>query len=168
VLDAAKLIPEVHFLFVGAGAATEALRDRVQGLRLTNVSMVPMQKRSLMPRLWRLCDVALVQLRDLPLLNSAIPSKLFEAMATGRPILLAAPEGDASKIVLGAQCGIHVPSGDPAALAEAIRKLSADAALRASLAANGLAASARHSRDRQAILMLDVLEGVVGIDCNRK
>jgi glycosyltransferase involved in cell wall biosynthesis len=162
VLDVARQLPDVHFLFVGAGAATETLKGRIRDLGLGNVTMVSMQPREMMPRLWRLCDAALVQLRDLPLLNSAIPSKIFEAMATGRPILLAAPEGDASSLVVGERCGLHVPFGNPSALADAIRKLLVDEALQKRLGDEGLAAAQRHSREQQASLMLDVLEAAVG------
>lgn len=161
VLDAAKELPAVQFLFVGDGAGAEDLREKVVELQLDNITILPAQKRSQMPVLWRLCDVALVQLKDLPLLNSAIPSKIFEAMATAKPILLVAPEGDASQIVESEQCGLHVAPGDPAGLVAAVARLFHDQELRGQLGARASQASVRYSREQQARRVLETLKEVV-------
>ena len=159
-LEAAKELPEVQFLFVGDGAGARDLRDRVAQLKLSNVVVAPPVQRSMMPRLWRLCDVALVQLKDLPLLNTAIPSKIFEAMATAKPILLVAPQGDASQIVVSEGCGIHVLPGDVEQLISAIRRLIEDAGLRSELSGKAIGAASRYSRRRQAQLVLGALDEV--------
>ena len=157
-LEAAKRLPEVQFLFVGDGAGAEELRSRVAELELSNVVVSPPVERSMMPRLWRLCDIALVQLKDLPLLNTAIPSKIFEAMASARPILLVAPCGDASQIIEAEGCGIHVLPDDEEQLVATIRRLAEDARLRDELSQKAFAASSRYSREHQARLVLDALE----------
>jgi glycosyltransferase involved in cell wall biosynthesis len=156
-IEAAKELPEVQFLFVGDGAGAADLRNRVAELNLSNVIVSPSVERSMMPRLWRLCDVALVQLKDLPLLNTAIPSKIFEAMASARPILLAAPDGDASRIIESEDCGIHVHPGDLPQLIAAMSRLAEDADLRSELGGKAFAAASRYSREHQARLVLDAL-----------
>ncbi len=157
VVDAAKLLPDIQFLFVGGGADNLELQRRVKELEVENVSFLPMQTRDKMPGLISLCDVALVQLRNLPLLNTAIPSKIFEAMAAGRPILLAAPEGDASELIRDGKCGVHVPPEDPEALADAVRLLAGNLMLRSELSDHSRACALNHSRENQAEKMLEVL-----------
>jgi glycosyltransferase involved in cell wall biosynthesis len=100
--------------------------------------------------------VALVHLRNDPVFGTVIPSKIFEAMGMGLPILLVSPPGEAREIVEGEGAGAWVPAGAPDALAAAVRALRNDGARRARLAAASLAAAPRHTRRRQADEMLDV------------
>ena len=76
---------------------------------LSNVVLVPAQPKEMMPSYWSLCDLALVHLKDTPLFRTVIPSKIFEAMAMGRPIVLSAPDGEAADIVRGTGAGIVLP-----------------------------------------------------------
>ena len=55
-----------------------------------------------------------------------IPSKIFEAMAMGLPIVIAAPDGEATEIVAGEKAGIVVPPENPPALTEAFDPFSPD------------------------------------------
>lgn len=151
----------LRFLFAGAGAERDALIARAGAMRLDNVTFLPRQPKEDMPRVWSLCDVALVHLKDTPVFAGVIPSKIFEAMAMGLPVLLAAPEGEASRIVERAGAGLCVPAEDPGALAEAARRLKADAGLRRRLAEASLAAAPGHSREHQARHMMAVLRAVV-------
>ena len=113
-----------------------------------------------MPRLWSIHDIALIPLRDHPLFKTVLPSKLFEAMATGTPVLMSVPEGEATKLVRTTRCGVLVPPEDAHALAEAIVRLKEDPVERGRCRAAGLAAAFQYSRVRQAALMLHVLQSV--------
>jgi glycosyltransferase involved in cell wall biosynthesis len=61
----------------------------------------------------------------LPSLRDACPLVAVEAMATGRPIV-ASSVGGLPELVIDGETGALVPSGDPAALAEAIAAITAD------------------------------------------
>ena len=63
-------------------------------------------------------DAAVVPLRDLPIFRGALPTKLFEALAAGRPVIVAA-RGEAAELVEEAGAGVAVSPEDPRALAEA-------------------------------------------------
>jgi len=76
----------------------------------------------------------------------------------GLPILLAAPDWEASGIVLCDGAGLHLPAENPEALAAAVMTLMADGALRQGLAEKSLAAAPSHSREEQARQMLAVFE----------
>lgn len=164
VLDAAEMMREddsVRFLFVGAGAAKAALVEDAERRNLTNVFFGPLQPKALVPKVWSLCDVALIHLKNDPVFETVIPSKIFEAMAMGLPLLAGIPNGEAAKIIEGAQAGIVVPAEDASALMVAVRKLHDDAEARRNFAAHSLAAAAIYSRERQAENFIRVLDTVV-------
>ena len=121
--------------------------------------LIPAQPKEAMPAYWSLCDLALVHLKNTPLFTTVIPSKIFEAMAMGRPIVLAAPDGEAADIVRGTGCGVVLPPEDPAALAAAVKKLAARPDEVRVLARRALDAVPRFTRERQAQEMLDAIAG---------
>jgi glycosyltransferase involved in cell wall biosynthesis len=120
-----------------------------------------MQPKDAMTGIWSLCDVALVHLKDSPAFAEVIPSKMFEAMARGLPIILASPAGEASGILDEDGAGIWVAAGNPAALAEAASALFADADRRTALAARSLAASRQHTREHQAASFIAALQAAI-------
>ena len=161
VLDTADRLrgeENLRFILAGAGAERSALMAEARNRRLDNVVFVPPQPKDNMPAVWSLCDVALVHLRNTATFKEVIPSKIFEAMAMGLPIILATPEGEASRIVAEDRAGVWVPAEDPDALAQAVRRLMHDSETRRTLAAQSLAAAPKHTRESQARKMLAVLE----------
>jgi colanic acid biosynthesis glycosyl transferase WcaI len=160
VLAAAERLREskITFLFVGAGAERDALIEQAAQRQLPNVRFVPMQPKEAMGGIWSLCDVALVHLKDSPAFAEVIPSKIFEAMAMGLPILLVSPPGEASAILTEDEAGLWVPAGRPEALAAAAATLRADGERRAAFAARSLAAARRHTREHQAKSFIAALE----------
>jgi glycosyltransferase involved in cell wall biosynthesis len=113
-----------------------------------------------MPALWSACDLALIPLRDDPVFATVVPSKLFEAMAHGVPVLLSVPEGEASALVREQGCGVVTPPEDPRSMGAAIRTLQSSRERLSELRARALAAAPQFSRERQAERVLDVLRRV--------
>jgi len=163
VLDAAERLrgePEIRFLLVGAGAGVEreALVADAERRGLDNVVFQGLQPKDMMPAIWSLCDVALVHLKESPVFAGVLPSKIFEAMGMGLPVLLAALESKASRVVVEDGAGLHIPAENPEALADAAKALHANQGERDRLAKASLAAAPSHSRETQARDMLRVLE----------
>ncbi len=161
VLDAAERLrqrADIRILLVGDGAEREELVAEAKRRGLTNVVMMGPQPKDAMPKVWSLCDVALVHLKDTPVFAEVIPSKIFEAMGMGKPILLSVPRGEASAIVEEDGAGLWVEPDNPDTLAAAMARLADDDALRRQMAAASLAAASRHSRTTQAEEMLQALE----------
>lgn len=156
--------PALRFLFVGSGALRTALIAEARRRGLSNVIFVPEQPKEEIARFWSLCDVALVHLKNTPLLSTAIPSKIFEAMGMGLPMLLAAPDGEAARILRDTKSGVTVPAGDPAALSAAVLDLEANREELARLARNALAAAPNFTRERQAREFLKSLSMAIGQD----
>jgi len=150
--------PRIRFLFVGEGAEKEALVRRARELALAHVEFRDAVAREQVPALYRAADVCLVPLRAVPLLRAFIPSKMFEILACGRPVL-ASLEGEAAAILQESGAAIVVPPEDVEALAAGLRRLAGDASLRAALGARGRPFVAeRFDRRQLASRYLEILE----------
>lgn len=128
---------DIRFVLVGDGPKRRPLQAKARALALDNVIFLPLQPRDRYPLLLHASDVCLISLNP-RLTTPVVPGKLFDIMASGRPVVGDVPlDGDAPKIVAEGPCGICVESGDPHKLAEAVLKLYRDPALAAELGANG-------------------------------
>jgi len=161
LLDAAeRLRSERHiaFVLVGSGAEEKALRKRAAERGLGNVHFAGSVSKAEVRDFWRLCDVALVLLRDSTVFRHVLPSKMFEAMATERPIILGV-RGESERVLKESQAGIPIAPEDSAALANAILQLSQDASMRGALGRAGrLFVTSGFNRDVLAGRMLAVLQ----------
>jgi glycosyltransferase involved in cell wall biosynthesis len=165
ILDAAAKLrahDDIRFLMVGDGASRKSLVERRDRMGLGNVVMLGQQDRAKMPGIWAVSDACLVMLRRLPLFQTVIPSKIFEIMAMGRPIILAV-EGESREIVTQAEAGLCVPPEDPQALVDAVLTLARNPALAEALGRNGQAYVTRnHDRVALARYYCEVLGNTVG------
>lgn len=164
VLDAAELLREradIVFLFAGGGADRANVEQQVEARRLTNVRLLPRQPKQMMARLWSVCDVALIPLRDTPVFATVLPSKLFEAMGMGVAVVMSLPDGEATSIVRETGCGVCVPPENSAAMAQAVRELAGSTAILEALRARSAQAARAYSRETQAARMLFVLTNIV-------
>lgn len=164
VIEAATLLnnSKIKIFFVGVGAARETLEKMVATRVLSNVVFAPRQPKNEIARFWSVCNVSLVHLKNDPVFATVIPSKIFESMAMGLPMLYCGPQGEGSDIVMQRQAGLFVPPGDPAALARAMQTLQENPALVEQFARNSAAAASEYSRDRQAQLSLNVFQKAAG------
>ena len=166
VLEAAERLrarDDIAFFFAGSGAERARVEQIVSERGLANVRLIPRQPKEAMPGLWSLCDLAIVPLRNSPVFATVIPSKIFEAMAMGVPVLMSLPEGEATGIIRECGCGVCVPPESPDALAAAILTLASDPARMALLRAASVAAAPRYTRDVQARLMAGSLISAAGV-----
>jgi glycosyltransferase involved in cell wall biosynthesis len=160
ILDAAaKLtdLPPVRFVFVGDGPEKHQLVQAARQRGLENVRFLEAVPRESMPALMASADLSLVPLKmSLP---GAVPSKIYEAMGAGVPLVLIA-DGEAATLVRRSEAGMVVAPGDTAAVASAVRTLAGDPALRRRLGKAGREAALRDF-DRRGIAdrFIGYLEG---------
>ncbi len=151
ILDvAASLPPGIpgRAVLVGEGPVREALQARIDRERISRVRIVPAQPRERIPALLAAADVAVATL-GMKLLG-AVPSKIYEAMASARPLLLIA-EGESVRRVERAGCGLTVRPGDLDGARDAWVRLATDPDLRSRLGAAGRqAAETTYDRARIA------------------
>lgn len=160
LLDAARALRgrgDIAFVVVGTGAQQAELAETARGEGLTNVIFVGAVSKAEVRDYWRLCDVAVVLLRDTPLFRHVIPSKMFEAMGMERAIVLGV-KGESEEILLESGAGVTIPPEDAMALADAVSALADDRACCEALGKKGrVFAAERFSRETLAARMLDEL-----------
>ena len=100
-----KTHPEIHFLFIGDGAEKNNLLKQKEELKLSNVTMLSSVSKQEVVEYLSLMDYALVNLRKNDTFLHVIPSKIFEAAAMKKPILLGL-EGETKKIIQQFNAGI--------------------------------------------------------------
>jgi len=97
--------PEFHFLFIGDGAERKKLLALNKQLQLSNTTFVSSVPKSEIPRYLSVMDVALVNLRKSDTFKTVIPSKIFEAAAMNKPILLGL-QGETEAIINKFKAGL--------------------------------------------------------------
>jgi glycosyltransferase involved in cell wall biosynthesis len=153
---------DVRFVFVGDGAEKQKLVQRVKAQAMPNVQLLPSQQRSRVSGWYNAADIALVPLRNIPLFDTFIPSKMFEIMGAGRAII-ASVRGEARRILARSGAAVIVDPEDVEAMTAAIRLLRTDDARRAQLASAGRAfVSKEYDRITQARRYLELLESCAG------
>ena len=139
VLEAAKKLEnnsDIVFLIVGDGAEREHLLRLKDEMKVKNVLMLPQVEKSKMPLLWGASDVSMVLLKKDDLFKTVIPSKIFEAMAMKKPIILGV-EGESQEILRKSEAGICIEPENADELAKAVLKFYADPSLVKSMGENG-------------------------------
>jgi len=146
LLDAAELCrdePDVTFLILGEGAARTRLEEHASRRGLTRVLFRNFVPHEHIPSYLAALDVSIIHLKPHPVFKTVIPSKIFESMAMGTPMVHAV-EGQSAQIVAESGAGVCIPSGNPSAMADAIRQLRREPERVREMAARGKQAVAQH------------------------
>ena len=142
LLDAAEELertigaPAIDIAIAGDEQRARSARARLADDGPANVRMLGTVPSERIPGLYADSDVAVVMLRDRPIFHGALPTKMLEAMAAGRPVVLSA-RGESARLIEAEGAGIVVEPENPAALAAAVAGLAADPSRRARLGAAG-------------------------------
>src|SRR5690606_28529403 len=123
IIEAARLLdgrePGINVLMVGGGSAEEHLTTKADEAALSNLKLRGRVDPTTAARYMAAADVLLVSLGDHPIYRKFIPSKLFDSMASGRPLLLSV-DGESRRLLERADAGWYYPAEDAAALVEAV------------------------------------------------
>lgn len=163
VLDVATAVRDlsrVQFVLVGDGADRESLQRRIEVENLHNVRLLRAQPKERIPALLAASQVAFHVLKFA--IPGAVPSKIYEAMASGLPILFAGG-GEGARRVLDARAGLVVPYEDVQGLEQTIRRLASNPELRQELGQAGRCAAEKlYDRKEIARRLHQLLLGVTG------
>jgi glycosyltransferase involved in cell wall biosynthesis len=170
VLDAAKALPNdsrVRFLLLGEGPEKERLIERKRSEKIDRVDFPNAVKRETMPEVIHAVDAAVVPLKKMDLFLGAIPSKIFESLALGKPILLGV-DGEARTLFIDqGQCGLYVEPENALALAKSAQQLSEEPELVKTLGGNGRkTVESRFMRENITRALCAVLEDSLKNDDN--
>jgi colanic acid biosynthesis glycosyl transferase WcaI len=127
ILECANMLrndQELHFIFLGAGVKRKWLETRASELSLKNVTILDPRPRTDQKVFLNACDIALVSLVT-KMVGVSMPSRTYNILAAGRPILALTEEGsELEQVVLEDEVGWVVRPNDPAALMKTIREIS--------------------------------------------
>ncbi len=128
ILKAASKItdPQVQFVIQGAGPEKDKLLALKAELKLSNVHFLPPVSKSEMPFVLKGVDVALVPLKKLELFEGAIPSKIFEALAMEKALLLGVDGEARQHFIEKGNAGLFFEPENVADLIEKINVLASD------------------------------------------
>jgi glycosyltransferase involved in cell wall biosynthesis len=163
VFAAAKLLREnagIHFLLSGWGIGWKELGDLQAAEKLDNVTLMEPVPHDRLADFLSAADVWVIPyLRNIA--GVSIPSRLYNHLAVGRAVIVAAePHSEASLVVNEEEIGWVVPPEDPQALADAILLAAADRGAIAQMGRRAAHAAEKYSRDsalrryREVILSL--------------
>lgn len=157
---AARGRDDIVFLIAGDGKNMPALREATK--ELSNVVLLGPVPKSEVPRVTRASDALMTLFADVPILATNSPNKLFDALASGRPVIVN-QRGWMRQLIEENEAGCFIPAGDGVALADAIEVLADNPASTAAMgqAARQLAEST-FARDLQASRLISVLEKAAG------
>ena len=153
LVEAARLLQSrenIAFVFVGEGPRKAQVVHLQRTMGLRNLLLLPEVPVEQMPAYLSAADCSIVPLRDEAVFKGALPSKMFEAWACERPVVLSA-SGEAVSALNQAIGGVVAEPEDPNALASAIERLEAGREAAILMGQNGRrAVEAQYSRREQA------------------
>jgi colanic acid biosynthesis glycosyl transferase WcaI len=162
---ALKNHPIVRFAFVGGGTGKRAITDAITAHGLSNVISLPYQARETLLNSLASADVHVVSLGD-AMCGVIHPSKVYSAMAVGRPILyFGPPESSIAQMIAREKLGWTIRHGDSRATIDLLEDLAINPA---ELNAMGERAATLFSRAFQPTklraLVADVVEAAIKRD----
>ncbi|HOX28624.1 MAG TPA: glycosyltransferase family 4 protein [bacterium] len=117
--------PRPVFFLVGEGPVKEELQKSVAEKGLKNVVFHPEVPNSKIKEMYSAADASIVPLRKIKLFEETVPSKLYDSLAGGLPVLLGV-DGEARRILEESGGGVFFEPENPVALAESVRRMMDD------------------------------------------
>jgi glycosyltransferase involved in cell wall biosynthesis len=148
---------DIRIILLGDGAEREKLLAQARDMDIENIVFLPSVPKNMVARYWSLLDVSVVHLRKTELFKTVIPSKIFECMAMGIPVLHGV-EGESANIIDKTGSGLLFEPENPKDLASQIIKLQRNSNLRERLSQNGIIAIKSYDRKALAKSMLTVFQ----------
>lgn len=128
LLDAARLLndrPDIMFVFVGAGAKLNLAEGFDNGV--ANVMFLPRQPRELLCEMLNTSDVTVISFID-GMLGLSVPSRMYNVMAAGVPIIASAhPDSELVREIRAANSGFILEKADARELADLLQSLASPA-----------------------------------------
>lgn len=125
IVESAKLMKNdesVEFLFVGGGSTESKLIEECRNSGLTNVKFLGKYSMKETSEIVNLSDVSIVSFKDLPILYTNSPNKLFDSLSAGKPIIVNSA-GWTKDVVEKHQCGFYINPNKPQELVDKILQL---------------------------------------------
>ena len=163
ILQAAVIAQEknkdIKFLMLGNGARKQELVDLAKNMKLDNIIFIDSVAKEDVARYWSLLDISIIHLKKIELFTSVIPSKLFECMAMGIPVLHGV-QGESAKIVADNKVGYIFEPENEKQLYELLVELKQNKTVYQGFHEAGLKAAIKYDRSVLAENFLQLLIAV--------
>ncbi|MDF2384364.1 glycosyltransferase family 4 protein [Nostoc ellipsosporum NOK] len=147
---------DIVILLLGDGARKAALKAEAEARGLDNLIFLDPVAKDQVGRYWSLLDASIIHLRASELFETVIPSKMFEALAMGIPILLGV-RGEAAGILNRSGGGETFTPENGEELAARLVAMREDPGLCRKYSAAGIASAPQYERRTLAGRLLDIL-----------
>lgn len=137
VIEGMRLVkdPRVLWLVIGDGAEKTHLEQLVTKYGLSNIEFLGIMPKIEVIKWFKRVEATFVTFKDLKVLHTSSPNKMFDSFAAGVPIIQST-KGWIKELVENTQCGINVEPDKAEQFAEAIEAVANDKIYRDKLAAN--------------------------------
>ena len=152
---------DISFLFLGSGAQKNKLESQAKQMGLRNTVFLASVPKADVLKYWGVLDLAVIHLKKKKLFETVIPSKIFECMAMGVPIVHGVM-GESAEMVKSLGVGICVEPENVDEILETILYLRENPDLMKELSRKGPIAAVKFDRKKLAMTMLSKLEGICG------
>ncbi len=109
--DKLKEEEKIKILLVGDGIDRDNIEKKIKSNNISNMIIDGPFPSNIVPEYISILDISIVVLANIETNKTVIPSKMMETMAMGKPIILYAPTGAASKMLTKAKSGIFIEIG---------------------------------------------------------
>ena len=165
LLDALKDLDKdyedkISMIIVGEGANKEFLLNYLERLKIKNVHFINRVSHEEIINYWSVIDTSIIHLKNVEEFHSVIPSKLFESVAMGKPVLLGL-KGETAEIVTSNNVGALFEPEDSKDLKEKIVYFFENKDLLSIYRKNGIKLAVEYDRKNLALLMLEELKKII-------
>jgi hypothetical protein len=163
LLDAAEIVQAMpqgdrfRFVLLGEGANKASLKQSAIERGLNNVLFIDSVSKQEIARYWSLLDTAIIHLKRTELFTTVIPSKLFECMAMGIPVLHGV-QGESAEIVEREGVGLLFEPENAKALAQELLILAREPDVHRQIQTQGPLAAMKFCRKELALSMIYLID----------
>lgn len=117
IIEAAEILSKetnktINFIFLGKGGVKSKLHRIVKERKIENVTFIDAQPMDTVSEIVNLCNLSIVSFKDIPILQTNSPNKLFDSLSAGIPIVVNSA-GWTKSLVEESQCGAYVDPAKP-------------------------------------------------------
>lgn len=127
VIEAAKLAQEqnkneLNFVLLGDGSSLPHLKELVNSYNLNNVQFLGNHKMEVVSEIVNCCDATITSFRNIPILATNSPNKLFDSLSAGKPVIVNS-NGWTKDLVEKENCGCYVNPDEPQELVDVLENM---------------------------------------------
>lgn len=164
ILEAAKILDSyknIVFVIRGDGECKQAIINKMKKYELSNVILLgKVESVNEVVEYLNLADLFLLPMKNVEVSQTAIPSKIYEYLACGKPIICCA-EGELNGLLCKFRAGLTVDTGDFEALSKAILSIYKDPVKRTKMGDNARKAIVEHFSNQKVGLKLENIFHIV-------